>query len=368
MKLISEFSMGAPFIFVPYKWMKGNHPREPADLVWACNGCIILMYLQRTKSYKDLIKNTRKCHDAIEHNLRQAEGWLKEWKAGRTLEGQNSYSSFTIPYEKYKHIVILSVIECGDAMAKYHHSKTIKLGVTMCATLPLSVVERLAKLRASIVDFIAIVHNTLFSVSEQAEIDALAAVSVYQKQVWELSGALRIWPERVDKRFFEIEHLLHGLRYPFPKMQPNIINNYPDDASDKACIFNDISLEDFLKIIVKSRICIDAVKDWQSLLELGFILPSQHGVVCHHLHLQNYDFTLCALPKVGPPELTKIGIEYAKKNSRRGEYEPGIIIFYLGIVQPGFFTPLMIIQPRNRASTTEMMLDAWYQQQYNASG
>jgi hypothetical protein len=70
MKVFGEFAMGAPFIFVPDKYGKGSGNREPADLVWACNGCVVLIYLTRTGDA---------CRAQL-HNVRQAKGWLRAWR------------------------------------------------------------------------------------------------------------------------------------------------------------------------------------------------------------------------------------------------------------------------------------------------
>ena len=75
MKTICGRLLAAPFVFCPELWSVGpNKMREPADLIWACNNCIILMYLRQTKLYDDAEKDGRKFEDGADHNMRQAKG------------------------------------------------------------------------------------------------------------------------------------------------------------------------------------------------------------------------------------------------------------------------------------------------------
>ncbi len=41
--------MAAPFVFYSDNWiMRASKHEEPADLVWVCNNCVILMYLNNS--------------------------------------------------------------------------------------------------------------------------------------------------------------------------------------------------------------------------------------------------------------------------------------------------------------------------------
>ena len=70
LKEFAEHSLAAPFVFAPDNQVRKN--QEPADLVWACNNCIILMFMTERKEYADQTKRIRVRQDAIEHNLGQA--------------------------------------------------------------------------------------------------------------------------------------------------------------------------------------------------------------------------------------------------------------------------------------------------------
>ncbi|HET8626022.1 MAG TPA: hypothetical protein VFL91_01295, partial [Thermomicrobiales bacterium] len=144
-KLFCEMAMGMPFVFVPDKYDKGSARREPADLVWACNGCLVLIYLSRMK----------RASKARQHNARQIKGWIRAWRSlGQVLRGRNQYGPIAIHAgdTRYPHVVILSIIECSDATAEYHYAETQALGVTMFATVPLSAIAHLSHMHASMLD------------------------------------------------------------------------------------------------------------------------------------------------------------------------------------------------------------------------
>jgi len=128
-------SFAAPCIFAPDPWRKGNATREPADLVWACNNCVMLLYLDSSGSSPA---------KAIQHNVRQATGWLKAWRRGQTpLAGSNEFRRFAIAYSDQFHIVVLSVISGPNPVVEVHQQLAADLGVVCCATIPQSWLERL---------------------------------------------------------------------------------------------------------------------------------------------------------------------------------------------------------------------------------
>lgn len=156
---LTQYSMGARFVFAPDEYKKGSATREPADIVWACNDCVILMYMARAEPTENEDRNIKKRNKAIHHNLKQAKGWLREWRKGRPLIGENKYISYSFSYDEYKHIIIVSVIAGADPVACYHHPEELELSVSMCATLPQVAIEEFVKTGATAVDFITLISG-----------------------------------------------------------------------------------------------------------------------------------------------------------------------------------------------------------------
>ena len=156
---LSQFSFGSPFIFEPDEYSKGNAKREPADLVWACNNCIILFYMTEKKFKEgpssETITNRRL--GLINHNFIQAEGWFKEWKKGRNIKGKNKFQDFNIGYNDYKYCVVLSIIDFGNEEGIYHEEYEKKLNVSLFATLDQKSFSRAVSIGFTIVDFVNVI-------------------------------------------------------------------------------------------------------------------------------------------------------------------------------------------------------------------
>ncbi len=156
LQAVCEFSMAAPFVFAPDCFYKGNgSPREPADLVWACNNTVIIMHMKASDTSSSE-KNIKKREHLIEKNLGQAKGWLKNWKNGRPLVGSNDYCNYSIDYSPDLHIVFLSIIKCQEAIGRFHGDLARQLGISLCATLPQSVVELITSYGGTALDLLCI--------------------------------------------------------------------------------------------------------------------------------------------------------------------------------------------------------------------
>lgn len=160
LRYISKHSIGYEYVFEPDEYAKGNARREPADLVWACNNCIILMYMAQRK-YK---KRKPEAHvlvrqEMIKHNLSQAKGWLSEWRNnGRSLSGKNAYRNFSIQANSFKYTIVISVVDCGDTLCEYHTDYESKLGVTFCVTLPQQALIDIAFIGGGILDILRLIE------------------------------------------------------------------------------------------------------------------------------------------------------------------------------------------------------------------
>lgn len=152
--LITKYSVGSAFVFEPDEYRKGNATREPADLVWHCNGCTVLIYMRYYQNGKGVTRNQDKSRRCSKHNLDQACGWIKEWKGGRNLVGKNNYQEFAITHSTQEHIAVLSLVDGHNCLAKCHDDFAREHGLTCCCTVPQNVVEELVKLGASSIDLI----------------------------------------------------------------------------------------------------------------------------------------------------------------------------------------------------------------------
>ena len=142
------------FVFAADEWRSGKSSGEPADLVWACNNCIILMHMTSRKHQENSERRIRVREDAIDHNLRQLRGWMKNWRDGRPLTGSNRYSKYSISYSDAFHVVALSVIECDDAEARPHNEIARELGIVAAATVPQSLLVGLTSMMGGTLDLI----------------------------------------------------------------------------------------------------------------------------------------------------------------------------------------------------------------------
>ncbi|WP_101760145.1 hypothetical protein [Oceanicoccus sp. KOV_DT_Chl] len=175
LSLISKYSIGSEFVFEPDEYRKGNATREPADLVWYVNDCVVLIYMRYYQSGKGVKRNQLKSEKCSHHNLNQAQGWLKEWKGGRTLKGKNEHDSFAVPYENCKHILVLSIVDGKNCRGKSHIEFANQNDITCAGTLPQKVIEELVRHGASSIDIIhyltRMVSNTTDHIEAKVGID-----------------------------------------------------------------------------------------------------------------------------------------------------------------------------------------------------
>lgn len=143
-KLFAQ-SMGAPWLFEPEEYAVGSGTREPPDLVWYGPDCVIFMFQTRTG----------KLDRAIEHNLKQAGGWMRVWKTLRVpLRGKNVFQSFDLTYEPGVNVIVLSVIAGTFTDVREHAQHAARMGVRACYTIPESVLKLLAEQNGSVVDLL----------------------------------------------------------------------------------------------------------------------------------------------------------------------------------------------------------------------
>ena len=95
--LITQYSVGSAFVFEPDEFRKGQATREPADLVWHCNECTVLIYMRYYQSSKGIQKNKNKSLKCIKHNLDQARksNGVRPYKSNRS-NGSNGVRPYIL--------------------------------------------------------------------------------------------------------------------------------------------------------------------------------------------------------------------------------------------------------------------------------
>ena len=246
---LQERSAGAPFVFFPDLYGKRSALKESADLAWACNGCVVLFYMTKTKNGES---------KAVEHNLKQARRWLKDWRSGVQLTGKNALRSFSIAHDQFPHTVILSVVNTDDAVMRFHYRETVNMGVTICATVPEQLIHLLAQMRGSMVDLLLL----LWGIGTRGECskgwDAKMWVDDYLKFVHAEAAQFLRWPlTETDDAMKRALDAVYPLRVP----HAGAIQNVTDKDWVAAAVFNDMSLANFLRTVYTIASGVKTVED-----------------------------------------------------------------------------------------------------------
>jgi hypothetical protein len=154
-------SLSAPFVFCPEVWQhRQGKNKEPADLVGACNNCVILMYLTQSKIYQSVEKNKSEFLKDVEHNLTQAKRWMRDWRR-KEISGANEYFRFGIALKDTTRVVVLSIVKSGvgpyatpsgQGFAEVRAEWAARAGVRRCATVPQSFLQHLLAQGGSALD------------------------------------------------------------------------------------------------------------------------------------------------------------------------------------------------------------------------
>lgn len=335
--------------------------REPADLAWFGNGCLMLMYMtQKRGIHDDPAVNSARRDRAIRHNLDQAKGALRLWRRGYPIEGHNSHAAFSIAHDAAEPIqtVVLSFAEVVNPIAQYHGDAARDLGVSMCATVPISAMDHLAHMGASVIDLLAFLIHLSERNGPWTEEEVSAELSVYARNMWRRSGAADLWPHGADDRFRIVDTFMHRLRFAAGD-SPDAIWNIDappgkdvteTDRAALSQLFNDLLLFDYLRLVASIAQMIGIAVDG----------PKPRDLV-RHIQLLEYDVILCVLPRMYPG-LTRpftIAREAAKHASRHGISFMAPTIYY--IIDPGL--PMCAYELRPFVSLTQQFLTSWLDDQ-----
>ncbi len=351
---ISSFSYGDAFVFAPDEWQKGNARREPADVIWSANGCLMLMYMKESGGTRDdPVRNRSKRDKFIKTNLCQASGALRRWRSGSPIKGSNRFKSFSIPHEQSLPLVVLSLAETGCAIAQYHHEKACEMGVAMCATIPTSALDYLAHMGGSMLDLMFFLIHLSSRKGSWSEDETNKALNVYWRNASQQSGVLATWPGGDDGRFRIASDLLIGLRSIAPEsrtvmrrlLRSRDTDLSPDRVSPLAEIFNDIRLVDNLILVAQTAALLD--------------LAARRRDVVRLVKLAHYDIVLCAMIEFDPSYTAPIDValDAAKRIDRRGVGYVAPVIFHF--IKPRVSVCRFGFAPRPFPSAANTLLTSW---------
>lgn len=244
-------SLGAPFIFAPDEYKKGSATREPADLVWACNNCIILFYMKSKKNESkevNVVKGRKE--KLIVDNFNQAKGWLSEWESGRKLIGKNIFKRFNIAFGEYKHIVIIGIIDYNNEEGFYHDDYEKELKVKLCATISQKTFELLVNLDFTAIDIISLIKRLKGENLGSKPSGSLAIANEYYAYAhkYAYDSAKSLLPEILPQ-----QELINNVSKLFQALRSALLLEIKRDDKEiysVASIFNDIPLHHYYQLII----------------------------------------------------------------------------------------------------------------------
>ena len=242
---ICQKSLGAPFIFEPDEYIKGNSTREPADLVWTANNCIILFYMKGKKHKAgvqgDVIKHRKE--KLISDNINQAKGWLKYWREGNFLIGKNDFQEFKIPFDEFKYVIVLGIIDYGIEDGYYHLDHEEFLGVKYCATISEKDFESLSKIDITAVDIIELVCQ--LKLDKNSTFSSLMD-TYYQESInYAYNYVKQLMPE-IDPA----KDILNIMSFYLNLLRSSITISKKNYNHEAALMFNDVFIHQYYKLII----------------------------------------------------------------------------------------------------------------------
>jgi hypothetical protein len=331
MKVICENSMCAAAVFAPDRQSKSRgQEREPADLVWAWNDCVLLIYMMEKKFRSDDAGNKRAFRKAQGHNLSQAQGWMRRWPK-HPLTGRNNYGSFSIPFNKDATIAVLSVVKTEQPFAELHDDLAEKLGIQLCATLPQSVIEQLFAKGGTAFD-LHLMMTMLRGLGALPEAQALQLLAAYFHASWKACNLPTYPPEHsFHEKFDHSMKWLLGMRRLVTPAQ-GTINSTPEGWLG---LLSDFSIIDLYKI--------------SKSVALGTIAMRSHGasVIGFVEALRHYDIGVCILKDLSDVDFARVSEIYAEWEAKykAGEMRPGFVFTTDTVFGAGMFALNPIIGP-----------------------
>lgn len=185
LRSLTESAMGGRHAFFPDVFREGSGTREPADLAWHCRDTAVLMWM--TETAKGWQRDT-------EHNSRQAEGWMKRWRKGRSLQGRNEYRTFNIPHTDGMGVIILLVSSDPNLhRIEKHATLGARLGVDQCATISTAFMTHFARSNGSVTDLAALLRSWDVVANENPFLSATDFFNVLRKASLDNASAAVRW-------------------------------------------------------------------------------------------------------------------------------------------------------------------------------
>jgi hypothetical protein len=345
LKELAQHSLAAEYVFQPDRPLRTKN--EPADLVWACNGCVILMYMQAPGASGSTKKKPGLCQKQTKHNLSQAKKWMRTWKSGINLQGHNGFRTFCLTYDNKTHIIVISVVQCHDAVAVFHDQEADKMGVLCCVTLPQVAFELLAHAGGTVLDILILLDmmRHRWKASPVPEQDVLDMIKRYLQ--WHYSQ-VGLPLNGDDDRLQEAAYALLAARRKRSREGSDTETTEwvgMDKLSDP---FNDIHVGEFLSLVKEIRSGMDTTRD------AGF---RKDAVLHGTARLALYDFQMFFA--FGDTDEIRAGVRHAlhqwHEGYQRGEWKYGPIL--LMNTESGLFQ--FRLGERTILSQTEQLLDEW---------
>lgn len=232
--------------------------KEPADLVWAADRCVAIMYMTSGKS--DFEKKRR-------HNHRQMHEWIRNWQTGQVLQGPKT----ALGYGDVDYIVGISIVggfQCGsmidDTQVKYGESnhRFGKQKLYACATISDSVFLRLSKRSVGIRDIIHFFDYLRGRGDVVSDDDAIAWIDHWEQtqatQARNCFGPILPPSESLNEAWRQTRMLFQAIR-----------TQVIDDGHVNQGILSDLSMGDAVWLSVAER-----------SLALQIALPGDSGPLC----------------------------------------------------------------------------------------
>ncbi len=356
MKTFCGRLMAAPYVFCPDEWrLRHNKRQEPADLAWACNNCIILMYLASSKKHDKAEKNKKKFTADIAHNLSQARGALHTWKR-LPITGSNAWHRFSLAYRSTTRIIVLSVVKTGEGtlsermshhFAELHEDWAERNAVKMCATIPQFFVETLAGTGGSVLDLLILLNSFRADriIGEERLRNTLLGYRLQclqaSEQLNHTDYGLTALDERSQAVFAAMCLMLAQTRHRPTAMRGGAAPLAPEEnIGAKYGILSDIDLEEYF-ILAKALMIV---------VELSRRSRNPEYL---ELSLQTYDCAICVAQRSSDESYCRATFEIWAAPRKAGTARPGL--FFWQVAEKAFFYcyPVTRIGP----SSTEQLLD-----------
>jgi hypothetical protein len=344
MNVVCGRLMAAPFVFFPDNWkVRPSKERQPADLAWACNNCIVLGWLNHLTSKDTVEKNRDRFKDGIKHNLTQARTSLRTWKGNprgghpppMPITGKNPWHRFWLPRKVATRIVVLSIVEVGegrlsfdpgDGFLQIHTDWAQEQGVRLCATVPQSFIGRLAGLGGSILDLLILLESVKALHGDEAitEPHALRLLAEYgnvcfqdcQKVIQQAMGPIALNERAIANSIsigVALDHTRHRPTRTRDALAPTVDT---ENVGAKYGILSDMYLGDLLKIAQLIAIGIEQVQNSDKL-------------ALFDLRLAHHDCGICvARTAASKPECMAAFNEWSAPR-KTGQARPGVFLRYI---------------------------------------